>query len=197
MCFWMWRERRPEVPLAKFSVHSLLVCRTLPLYLSQGTTGKTYRNACRACASCCDAFRRRRYPWLHGCQSRCAGLAVPSRQVCGVLILMDYRKNCQYQCATPFGMGGSIPLEAVGLVLELSRVVGRQSPTSKLNASEVVGLYRVGLSVVDNPPTPALQHQHDPLYTIHMLYLILVTQIETALTVCKEFFVASRDRGCV
>jgi hypothetical protein len=87
-------------PLAEFSILCLLVCRTLPLYLSQGTTGMTYRNACRACASCCDAFRNWRYPLLRGCQSRSSVPAVPSRQVCGVLILNGgYHSNCQYVCA--------------------------------------------------------------------------------------------------
>lgn len=85
------------VPLAEFSVRCLLVCRTLPLYLSQGTTGRTYRNACKERASCCDAFRNWRYPSLRGCQSRCSVSVVPSRQVCGVLILDGvYRSNCQY-----------------------------------------------------------------------------------------------------
>lgn len=106
----MWRERRPAVTLAKFSVRCLLVCRTLPLYLSQGTTGKTYRNACTACASCCDAFRSWKYPWLYGCQSRCSVAVVPSGQVRGVLILNgDYRNNCQYVGAIFTGRSGSIP----------------------------------------------------------------------------------------
>jgi len=91
-------------PSAEFSVRRLLVCRTLPLYLSQGTTGMTYRNACRACASCCDAFRNWRYPLLHGCQSRSSVSAVPSRQMCGVLILNGgYHSNCQYVCAARAG----------------------------------------------------------------------------------------------
>ena len=55
---------------------SLLFCRIVPLYLSHGPTGMTYRNACRACASCCDAFRNWRYPSLYRCQSRCSVAAV-------------------------------------------------------------------------------------------------------------------------
>lgn len=105
------------VLLAEFSVHRVLVCRTLPLYLSQGTTGMTYRNACTACASCCDAFRSWRYPLLYGCQSRSSVSAVPSRQVCGVLILNgDYHSDCQYVCTACAEWSGSIPRDAVTLV---------------------------------------------------------------------------------
>lgn len=36
----------------------------------------TYRNACRACASCCGAFRNWRYPSLYRSQSRSSWLRV-------------------------------------------------------------------------------------------------------------------------
>lgn len=113
----MWRERRPVSHQPSSLSVFCSFCRTLPLYHSQGTTGITYRNACRACASCCDAFRNWRYPLLRGCQSRSSVSAVPSRQMCGVLILNgDCHSNCQYMRKVRSEQSGSIPRDAVTLV---------------------------------------------------------------------------------
>jgi hypothetical protein len=97
VCFWIWRDRRPEYS----SVSAQSPSHALPQYPSRirssfaSPSGLdiTDRNDGTKCASCCGAFRSWKFPWLFDCQSMLSESVVYC-EVRNVLILnQELRKT--------------------------------------------------------------------------------------------------------